>query len=567
VKVLFVLGYPGYLRYFDRTIEALVERGADVTLSFDRPTMQAEGMRGVDRIRDRLSILPPPPRRAGWDANVVRSVRGATDYARYLHPAFVNADFLRDRRRKALGFTPLFTPLGRLTTLSERSTRLLLSGLLRLEASVPSDPDVQAFLESLDPDVVLVSPLVSEASPQTDIVKSARALGIPTGVCVASWDHLTTKGLLRIVPDRIFVWNETQREEAVSLHRVPPERVVVTGAQPFDRWFGRQPTLGRQEFCAKVGLSPDRPFLLFVGSTASISRPEAEERFVRSWVSCLRSSEDETVRRAGILIRPHPFNPGSWGEADLTQFGDEVAVWPRAGANPVDDGDRADYFDSLYHSDAVVGINTSAMIEAAIVGRPVFTIRSPDFSDTQDGTLHFHYLVHPEGGFVQSATSLDEHALQLSAALEDPAAISARSDRFVGTFVRPLGRDRSATDALVDEIAALAATSPAPAGVPLRFAPVRALLALAAFVLSLADRHGLAKRVERRGLRIAASITGPEQDGRRPVARSRRRAAHVVKRGTKRLGTVIRGSGQKRAAGRHLVGAPPPRTPAARSDR
>ena len=44
--------------------------------------------------------------------------------------------------------------------------------------------------------------------------------------------------------------------------------------------------------------------------------------------------------------------------------------------NPVDTASRADYFDSIYHAAAVVGINTTAQIESAIVGRPVHTLCS-----------------------------------------------------------------------------------------------------------------------------------------------------------------------------------------------
>ena len=40
----------------------------------------------------------------------------------------------------------------------------------------------------------------------------------------------------------------------------------------------------------------------------------------------------------------------------------------------------------------MVGINTTAQIEGAIVGRPVHTVLADDFRFTQEGTLHFHYL-------------------------------------------------------------------------------------------------------------------------------------------------------------------------------
>ena len=40
-----------------------------------------------------------------------------------------------------------------------------------------------------------------------------------------------------------------------------------------------------------------------------------------------------------------------------------------------------------------LGVNTSAMIEAAILGRPVLSVLAPEFAATQEGTVHFHYLL------------------------------------------------------------------------------------------------------------------------------------------------------------------------------
>ena len=283
-KVLFVMGYPGYLRYFDGTIELLRERGHDVRIAFDRPDYQPEGLKALDHMGAGVTVLDPPPRRKDIYGPFARGLRAAVDYARYLDPRFEHAHYLRTRRKKALELTQHFGFLARWPMQPRWRARLLVRALLGLEAAIPSSDQVEGFLRDVDPDVVLVSPLISQASPQTDVVKSARALGIPTMLCVASWDHLTTKGVIRVIPERIAVWNDVQRGEAVELHRVAPERIVVTGAQPFDRWFGRAPTRKRKEFCKRVGFKDEQPFLLFVGSTAGISRPDAEEAFVRSWI-------------------------------------------------------------------------------------------------------------------------------------------------------------------------------------------------------------------------------------------------------------------------------------------
>ena len=105
---------------------------------------------------------------------------------------------------------------------------------------------------------------------------------------------------------------------------------------------------------------------------------------------------------------------------------------------------RADFFESLAHSSAVVGINTSALLEAAILGKPVLVPLVPQFAGTQQGTLRFRYLLHENGGFLHVAPNLDDHADQLAAALEQGDDQAAQTRRFVESFLRPRGLDRPA---------------------------------------------------------------------------------------------------------------------------
>ena len=98
----------------------------------------------------------------------------------------------------------------------------MLGGLFRrLEDAIPPSTRLAGWLREQGYGVVLVSPLVDHGSDQADVVKAAQLAGIPTGALITSWDNLTTKGVMRVRPDRVFVWNETQRQEAAEMHGVP----------------------------------------------------------------------------------------------------------------------------------------------------------------------------------------------------------------------------------------------------------------------------------------------------------------------------------------------------------
>ena len=461
--------YPGYLRYFDSVVRMLAARGHHIDLVFDNPDKQSEGTEALGDIEGSVDVLGRMPVRGDIWAIVARAVRGTMDYARYLHPDFADTPYLRDRMRSAL--PPIAGFLSHRNTSSVAFIRRLTGMLRRCERAIPSSSVIESLLRSRQPDAVLVTPLVTDRSPQVDVIKSAHALGIPAALCVASWDHLTTKGLIRVQPDLVSVWNEEQKAEALAYHDIPSSSIVVTGAQPFDRWFERRPTL-REEFCRKVGLPPGKPFVIFVGSTASISAPDAELTFVRRWIDALRAHP--ALADISILVRPHPFNSRHWSEADVADIRN-VAVYPHW-ANPVNEADRQDYFDSLYHSETVVGINTTAMIEAAIVGRTVHSVLADEFKDTQGGTLHFRYLLAENGGFLRVAASLQEHAAQVAETLASPGIGHEACARFVRTFVRPRGIEGSTTPVLVEALEGLAARTRARARMPLASYPLCAVL-------------------------------------------------------------------------------------------
>src|SRR5207244_3100027 len=95
--------------------------------------------------------------------------------------------------------------------------------------------------------------------------------------------------------------------------------------------------------------------------------------------------------------------------------------------------------------------------------RPVLTIRTREFQETQDGTVHFRHLASAGDGALQIAETMEEHLGQLRHAVEHPERRRQAIDSFLRTFVRPHGLDRPATPILADAIEELAGLGRAPA--------------------------------------------------------------------------------------------------------
>jgi hypothetical protein len=163
-----------------------------------------------------------------------------------------------------------------------------------------------------------------------------------------------------------------------------------------------------------------------------------------------------------------------------------VACWPKTGVNPVGGEARQEYFDSIYHSEAVVGVNTSAMIESGIIGRPVCTVIDDEFAATQEGTLHFQHLKNVGGGLMHVAADLAEHVRQLGRVVADRGAERRSAQRFIEGFIRPRGLDLAATPLVVEEIERVGSLARVPARVSLDRRLLRAALVPAAIIATVA---------------------------------------------------------------------------------
>jgi hypothetical protein len=486
MKILFSASSFGFLRNFQSTIRLLAENGHQLHLIAER-TDAIDGEKMVDGLKaDHPTIqseFVPSSRHRLWYA-LGTGVRASLDYWRYLDPKWDHSPKLR---RRAAEQAPAFAlAVARMPIVGTHAGLALLQRIFHaIDRVLPPPGEVADLFRRIQPDLLLLTPLLYFRSHQVDHIRCARQLGIKSILGVGSWDHLTTKGLIHEVPDRVLVWNEAQKREAMELHGVPADRVLVTGSQAYDHWFTARPSLDRDAFCRRVGVTPGRPFLLYLCSSPFIAPHEVA--FVRRWIAAIRNSVDPRVRELGLLIRPHPQNARQWEGVDVSREFENVGLWPRTGVNPIGGAAREDYFDSMYHAEAVVGVNTSAMIESGIIGRPVYSVTSDEFADTQEGTLHFQHLKNVEGGLLHLAADLQVHVAQLSELAAGDGLQRQVARQFIQAFIRPHGLEIAATPLVVEQIEHLAA-APAlvPQSDPLTARVLRALLVPAAIIATVA---------------------------------------------------------------------------------
>ncbi|MDO8732928.1 MAG: hypothetical protein Q7L55_10235 [Actinomycetota bacterium] len=523
-----------YLRNYESMVRQLAAQDWRITIA------TLTGSRLVDEGLANALVAEYPgitraelPRARGVIQDGLEAAYTTLDWLRYFDARYEGSPALEERaKRRVCRPLKALLKMYRVRT----NTRRRLSAQTRLmRLTGPSRPSSLALksLAALKPTVMAVTPLVDIDGGQQAYVDAAARLGIPSALLVASWDNLTNKGLIHRIPDRVVVWNELQADEAFRLHGVPRDRITTTGAQLFDWLRTTDPIPERTAFLQSLGLDPNKRTILYVGSSSAVGARES--RFLlEQYIPYLRGYWDKTVAQSNLVVRYHPTNPikGSWIREVFTQY--SAKADPLAGQPVVDDRTRRHYRALLTHADVVVGINTSAFLEAAVVGTPAIPIASRRLRTSQQSAPHFRLL--ESAGLFDEPRSIYGNLNAIGDVLADATHTQARLDDFVHNFIDPPDGSVSATDALTEAIEAAEAKS---ASTPALSRRSFSLALIVLFILGLlrkADRTasrlarragGLVHRVKTLSMPKAAPMVAPSSDSvpaERPRLTAKQRA-------------------------------------------
>lgn len=464
LKILFIIRSAEHFLRYDSIIGSLCAAGHKLTVLFDKEWSGHKDLEQVEEFKKNFPALD-----YGWLLNrddswakVLFVARSLLTYRRYLIIESQSSFFV-DRWKRYMPFwlrIPLSSPLVK----SILGTEWIGKFLYRLENSAPPCKKIYRQIQELAPDV-LISPVggIRVMSPNTEYLKGALALGVPTASPTISWDSLTTKALITVFPDIFLLWNDFHKKQAIEHHNAPQDRIRIIGAPVFDKWFAGlkpskagsgvpqcglslKPSLSRKEFSKRYGLKSDKPYILYLGSAAGTA--ENETWLIRELRKSLDNSSDQVLRELQIVVRPHPSNAEIYKNFSLSG----AVLAPKGRATP--DEELQLSFDTYYHAVAAVGIFTSAMMEAQIMGKPVIVILSDQYKKTQLEAHHFQDFIR--GDSLELVNNLGEFQIKIKEILAGKDTRKEKRKNFVVNYIRPLGIGKSAGMAAVEEIEKLA---------------------------------------------------------------------------------------------------------------
>lgn len=300
---------------------------------------------------------------------------------------------------------------------------------------IPDDYCKKLF-EKYKPDLVFAPSMFSYEDGR--ILRQAKKLKIKTVTTVKSWDVLTTKAFTRVLADRILVFNECNKKEAVEIGDYRPEQVKVTGFPQFDIYTKKEIFLKRKDFFKRIGADPKKKLILYSSPGNWKSAYDHEVL-----LGLHRAIGDGRIKEPiQVLIRYHPKysstseylkylpnfipdRPGTYLADDthksLEGATDQVFYWTFTNE------DIIHLANSIYHSDVTINTESTMTLDAAAFDKPIILIGYDGFQklDYWSSILrkykreHYQYVM--KAGGTRLAKSLDELVEAINNYLENPS--------------------------------------------------------------------------------------------------------------------------------------------------
>jgi hypothetical protein len=239
-----------------------------------------------------------------------------------------------------------------------------------------SHPSTEALFDRVRPALYVASSpgLIFSEVP---LLRTAARRGVRSMAVDPSWDNFTNKLLPVRHVDRLIVWNDVMKREAVELHGYAPDEVRVSGPPQWDIYFQPRPAVSRESFFSRIGADPKCRLVTLTTTPRSLYRHH--DHVLGTLVAALASKAWHVP--AQVLVRLHPRDDerayaafrGVPGVIIEKPFRRTVTAADGLDVD-VTNENRQHLADTMQHSDVVINVASTIAIEAAIFDTPVVNV-------------------------------------------------------------------------------------------------------------------------------------------------------------------------------------------------
>lgn len=286
--------------------------------------------------------------------------------------------------------------------------------------------DFEHLFRKLDPDLVFNCSHIH--GPQADLpMRIAHKMGFRTAVFIFSWDNLTTRSRIFVPYDHYLMWNESMKRLLLEQYSdIKPAQVFVTGTPQFDFHYKKEYCLSREALCAKMGLVPARPFILY--TTGMDTDFLDEHKFIELVIRILADSSFDPKPQLVVRAYIKGTSPEIQALSKL-KIPDVVfppILWDRQWIMPLRE-DLTIYTSLLHH--CALGINPASTVslELMALDKPVINIgmeppdsNLPEWEKFSRHIDYEHYKPVAMSGGTMVARSIEDWSKMISIGLTEP---------------------------------------------------------------------------------------------------------------------------------------------------
>ncbi len=280
------------------------------------------------------------------------------------------------------------------------------------------------FFDTYNPNLIFLAHLFDDA--EIAFLAEAKRRGVNTVGFVNSWDKLTARAIIRILPDRLVVFNNVVKDEALRYADMEKEKIFVSGIPNYD-WHVQHRAVSREGFCAARGLDPQKRLIVYAPMGKAYSNSDWD--IIDLLNEALKNGE---IKNAQLFVRfqPNDFTDAEelkkrpWIKYDMPgiRFSSKRGVdWD------MNFNDIKGLTDTLANADVFVCYASSMSIDAAVFDKPAINI---DFEVREKELLsktptHFykmtHYMNAVKSGGISYPKNREEFIKEINAYLENSA--------------------------------------------------------------------------------------------------------------------------------------------------
>ncbi|MBI2056290.1 MAG: CDP-glycerol glycerophosphotransferase family protein [Candidatus Sungbacteria bacterium] len=312
---------------------------------------------------------------------------------------------------------------------------VVLAAVRFLDYRLVRDRVYAKYFAKYRPDLVFLANLFDER--EVHFLREAKKNKVKTIGFINTWDRVSGRCILRIVPDHLVVFNDLIKEDLMLYNNINPDIIFTGGIPQYDQYFSLRPNT-REEYFRGLNLPADTKLIVYspIGSAFSnsdwdmmdlLNRLAEEGKFGNNIKILVRFPPNDFIDPKDLNNRPKLLYtyPG-------TRFSEKRGVdWD------MDFAELKYLADTLYHMSILVCYASSISIDGSVFNKPVinlnFEIRPHEAlckSPTQFYAMA-HYKKALDHGGIRLAGSEEDLIGWVKKYLADPMLDSAGRRKLV----------------------------------------------------------------------------------------------------------------------------------------